>query len=103
MKMKKILFFLFFMVAAALFAPESALAQCAMCRAAPSSNLAAGGKDGAGLNKGILYMFLTPYLLVSTMAYLWWRGRKQYKIEAESIAQDAEIQRVLREAEEDID
>jgi hypothetical protein len=82
-----------------LFAVENtAYAQCAMCRAAPGSNLAAGGKDGAGLNKGIFYMFIAPYCIVATMGFLWWRGRKQYIAEA----QETEIKRVLDEASEEV-
>jgi hypothetical protein len=40
------------------------------------SNLKAGGTAGKGLNRGILYMFAMPYLLVGTMGYLWWLNRK---------------------------
>ena len=80
-----------------LFASVS-YAQCAMCRAAPGSNLAAGGKDGAGLNKGIIYMFLGPYCIVGVMGYLWWRGRKRYEMEQQDLA----INSMLTEAEKDI-
>ena len=52
-------------------------AQCPMCRMSAESNLKNGGTDGKGLNKGILYMLATPYLLVGTMAYLWYRNRKK--------------------------
>ena len=52
-------------------------AQCPMCKMAAESNLKNGGTDGAGLNRGILYMLLTPYLLVGTIAFLWWRNRKR--------------------------
>ena len=52
-------------------------AQCPMCRMSAESNLENGGTDGKGLNKGILYMLATPYLLVGTMGYLWWRNRRK--------------------------
>lgn len=51
-------------------------AQCAMCKAAAESNIQAGGGDPRGLNAGILYMFLLPYLLVGSIGYWWWRNRK---------------------------
>lgn len=54
-----------------------AKAQCAMCKMPAESNLANGGTDGAGLNKGIMYMFITPYILLGTVAFLWWRGRRR--------------------------
>ncbi len=52
-------------------------AQCPMCKMSAESNLKNGGTAGAGLNAGILYMLITPYLLVGTMAYLWWRNKKR--------------------------
>lgn len=52
-------------------------AQCPMCKMSAESNLKNGGTAGVGLNAGILYMLITPYLLVGTMAYLWWRNKKR--------------------------
>jgi hypothetical protein len=56
---------------------EDLLAQCPMCRATAESNLANGGTEGRGLNNGILYLLGMPYFLIGTVAYLWWRNRKQ--------------------------
>lgn len=53
------------------------LAQCPMCRATAESNLANGGTEGRGLNNGILYMLGMPYLLIGTIAFLWWKNRKK--------------------------
>lgn len=53
------------------------LAQCPMCRATAETNLANGGTEGQGLNNGIMYMLGMPYLLIGTIAFLWWRNRKQ--------------------------
>lgn len=50
--------------------------QCPMCRIAAESNLQNGGTEGAGLNKGILYMLAMPYLLVATLGILWYKNRK---------------------------
>jgi hypothetical protein len=52
------------------------LAQCPMCKIAAESNLENGGTAGKGLNKGILYIFVLPYLLVTTLGYIWWKSRK---------------------------
>lgn len=54
-----------------------AIAQCPMCKMSAESNLKHGGTAGKGLNKGILYMFAMPYLLVGTLGYVWWRNRKK--------------------------
>jgi hypothetical protein len=52
-------------------------AQCPMCKIAAESNLKSGGKAGKGLNQGILYMLAMPYLLVGTIAFVWWRNRRK--------------------------
>lgn len=58
-------------------AGEELLAQCPMCRATAETNLANGGTEGQGLNNGILYMLGMPYVLIGTIAYLWWRNRRK--------------------------
>jgi hypothetical protein len=52
------------------------LAQCPMCRATAESNLANGGTEGQGLNRGILYLLAMPYLLSAVLGYIWWRNRR---------------------------
>jgi len=47
-----------------LISNTSIFAQCAMCRAIPSSNQEAGGSIANGLNTGILYLMAVPYLLI---------------------------------------
>ncbi|NRA52147.1 MAG: hypothetical protein HRU12_23710 [Phaeodactylibacter sp.] len=52
-------------------------AQCPMCRMSAESNLKNGGTDGKGLNKGILYMLATPYMLIGAIGFIWWRNRRK--------------------------
>lgn len=59
--------------------PDIANAQCPMCRMTAESNLANGGNEGQGLNNGILYMLLTPYVLIGVIAFVWRRNRKSEK------------------------
>jgi len=59
-----------------LFVTIEALAQCPMCKIAAESNLDHGGTAGQGLNTGILYMLMMPYLLVAIIGYIWYRNRK---------------------------
>lgn len=58
-------------------APPATQAQCPMCKIGAESNLNAGGTAAKGLNSGILYMFATPYLVVGSIAFLWWYYRRQ--------------------------
>ncbi|BDS15144.1 hypothetical protein [Aureispira anguillae] len=51
-------------------------AQCPMCRMSAESNLKNGGTAAAGLNKGIIYLLIIPYIMISTIGYLWWRNRR---------------------------
>lgn len=54
-----------------------ALAQCAMCRATIENNVSNGDVGiGAGLNFGILYLFVMPYLLIGVIGYLWYKNSK---------------------------
>lgn len=68
---------MFLALALSLSTPNVTEAQCPMCRIAAESNLKNGGTMGRGLNTGILYMLATPYLIVGTIAFLWWRNRRK--------------------------
>lgn len=48
-----------------------------MCRATAETNLANGGTEGQGLNKGIMYMLGMPYVAIGTIAFFWWRNRQK--------------------------
>lgn len=52
-------------------------AQCPMCKIGAESNLKAGGSAANGLNSGILYMLAMPYLLVTTVGFIWYKNRKK--------------------------
>jgi len=40
---------------------------CVQCRMGPSSNLEGGGNVARGINSGILYLMLIPYLLIMSI------------------------------------
>jgi hypothetical protein len=53
-------------------------AQCAMCRATLENNISNGNIGiAAGINFGILYLFVAPYLAIATLAYFWYRTSKR--------------------------
>ncbi|NCT18661.1 MAG: hypothetical protein COZ75_09920 [Flavobacteriaceae bacterium CG_4_8_14_3_um_filter_34_10] len=52
-------------------------AQCAMCRAVLESE--AGGETAKGINNGILYLMVFPYLLVGIIGYFIYKSRKKLK------------------------
>ncbi|MEM6771926.1 MAG: hypothetical protein AAF597_15195 [Bacteroidota bacterium] len=83
--MKKYILFAVVILAFLFVGEAEVFAQCPMCRATAETNLANGGTEGQGLNNGILYMLGMPYLLIGTVAFLWWRNRKQLD-ESEELA-----------------
>jgi hypothetical protein len=54
-----------------------ALSQCAMCTAVADEASKNGSTAADGINKGVLYLFLSPYLIVGTIGFLWWRSRRK--------------------------
>ena len=65
------------------------IGQCPMCKMSAEQNLKDGGTAGAGLNQGILYMFVMPYLLVGCIGYVWYRNRLTEEDGPRGIAHDA--------------
>lgn len=57
--------------------PVVSHAQCAMCAAVAETSKENGSSAAIGLNNGILYLFLTPYLLVAAILFFWLRARKK--------------------------
>lgn len=72
--MKKLVVLFILMI---LFLNIDLVAQCPMCKMAAESNLKNGGSAGKGLNAGILYMLITPYLLVGGLAFWWFKNKKK--------------------------
>lgn len=53
-------------------------AQCAMCRATLENNVSQGDIGiAAGINFGILYLLVIPYLAVGTLAWFWYRSSRK--------------------------
>ena len=72
----------FFLVVLLALAAMPAQAQCAMCKSSVESNQNATDtakleKFGNGLNKGILYIMMAPYILVGTVGFFWYRNRRK--------------------------
>lgn len=65
------------LLAIILLLPETALAQCPMCKASVESSMKEGSRIAVGLNKGILYLLLMPYLFYGVIFLLWWRKSRR--------------------------
>lgn len=74
--MKKITFVLVLLLMVGVM--PDLLAQCAMCRGTVESTISGGRSVVASqLNIGILYLLAAPYLIISTIAFLWYRNSKK--------------------------
>ncbi len=69
-----------------------ATAQCPMCKISAETNMKNGGTAGQGLNKGILYLFATPYIIIGGLGVLWYRNRTKSVDDATEIDLTAEAQ-----------
>jgi len=66
-----ILFFALFIFNNTLFS------QCAMCKAVVESDLESGGKTALGINNGILYLMIIPYLLIAIVGFFIYKNYKK--------------------------
>ncbi|WP_194777092.1 hypothetical protein [Pararhodonellum marinum] len=77
MKLKSFVLFLFCFV---WIGAQQVWAQCAMCRATVENNVSNGDTSVAsGLNLGILYLLVMPYLLAAVIGFLWYRNSRKKK------------------------
>lgn len=60
-----------------IFSVYSGHAQCAMCQATAESSMDAGSSAAEGINKGVMYLFFMPWIILGTIAYFWWRAQKK--------------------------
>lgn len=52
-------------------------AQCAMCRATVESSAKTPNGKGKGINSGILYLMVIPYLMAAGIGYFWYKHSRK--------------------------
>jgi len=67
-----------------LFATKLFAQGCSMCKAVAETSVAGGNTQGSGLNAGILYIMVFPYILIGVGFFFWFRHRKQLQKEQDS-------------------
>jgi hypothetical protein len=63
-----------------LFLVTYANGQCAMCKAVLESDLQGGGTAAEGINTGIIYLMLIPYILFGIVGYFFYKHYKKNKM-----------------------
>lgn len=58
---------------------QAASAQCAMCKAPLEGNVSDGSflLTSDNLNAGIMFLFITPYLLIAAVAFFWYLNARK--------------------------
>lgn len=77
------------LLAVLLLVSHPAWSQCAMCTAVADEAQANGSSAADGVNKGVLFLFVSPYLIVGTIGFLWWRARR--RAQQEVVLADGQI------------
>lgn len=57
----------------------SVYTQCAMCKAVLETDMQSGGTAGKGINEGIIYLMIIPYVLIATVGYFVYKHYKKNK------------------------
>ena len=79
--MKQVKLILFVLLLAAVFLNvKTAKAQCALCSTNVESNASQGGKEGNGLNQGIMYLLAAPYIAVAAVGYIWYKKYRRKNV-----------------------
>ncbi len=64
--------------------PLSVDAQCAMCKAVAETSTESGSSVATGLNGGILYLMVFPYLILAAVSFAIYRHKKAQKANLEA-------------------
>ena len=84
--MKKVAFIILLLAVCAFSMPAQVSAQCAMCTVSAEQSVKNGNTQGVGLNTGIIYLLVIPYLLISGIGALWYfKYRKKTPAYAENV------------------
>jgi len=64
--------------------PVITYAQCAMCKAQAEQSMDGGRKPIGGINTGIIYMLLAPFILTGVVMFIWWFNRRKIQKDQEA-------------------
>jgi len=93
--MKKLLYRVSGFLLVFLLSTADLWAQCAMCRGSVQSTLGNGRNNvGIGINVGIMYLFVIPYICFAVVAYFWYKNSKKNMLERQMI--QARVQDALK-------
>ena len=71
--MKKGIFLILFFFQMVLLSQSSVNAQCSLCTKTAQQM---GEKPAQGMNSGILYLMMMPFVIVGFIGFRWWKNNK---------------------------
>ncbi len=78
--MKKTLSFILFSTAFLLLFAIDVQAQCAMCTINAEQGVKNGNTQAAGLNTGVIYLLVIPYLLATVVGIIWYKKYRKKNV-----------------------
>ncbi|MGF1924291.1 MAG: hypothetical protein ACQUHE_08930 [Bacteroidia bacterium] len=76
MMLKRFVFILLLLVSTFVMAPQ-AKAQCSMCTISAEQGSKNGNTQSKGINDGIIYLLVFPYILITGIGILWYRNYRK--------------------------
>ena len=73
---KRAIFILFLLVSSFAIAPKAS-AQCSMCTISAEQGSKNGNTQSKGINDGIIYLLVFPYILIAGIGILWYRNYRK--------------------------
>ena len=70
---------IFFFILIVILNANSLFSQCAMCQATAENSIAEGSTQALGLNFGVMYLLLLPFMAVSLLGFLWYLHNQKEK------------------------
>jgi hypothetical protein len=61
---------------------NQANAQCALCKANAETSLKDGNDTAKGINIGIMYLLVIPYVMIGGIGYWWYVKNKKHKADS---------------------
>lgn len=71
--MKKIVYFILFVLVLSASNVTIVSAQCAMCAISAEQGTKNGNTQGKGINSGVIYLMVIPYILIAGLGILWYK------------------------------
>lgn len=71
--MKKIVYFILFVLMLSASNLSTVSAQCAMCAISAEQGTKNGNTQGKGINSGVIYLMVIPYILIAGLGVLWYK------------------------------